>query len=453
MEQDRHLSNDLNGGLKQLIWLLLPLLGTAFANYLFLLVEKMYLARLSFDAVEAAVNVAYVCQIFQMSTVALGMMAQVFVGRWVGAKDYQAIGPGVWQFIWFSILSMFLTVPASLFYGHWFFHGSVIEAIALPYFYLLVGINFLFPLGITLSSFFLGQGRAYLVLCGSLGAQCIKIVLAYILIFGWEDWIPSLGLIGGAISTAIAQLGFCIFLGRIFLSQHHAALFDSRNWRFRPALFWECIQPGLFRAVNRISCALCWSSIAHLMVVKGGDHLLVLSIGGTIFLFLPCLNEAVVQAQTTIVSQLLGAQNYTLIPKTLRSGWTVVAGIVFLAAIPLVIFPLQTAHFLFPGVHLQGSLQAVFFGVWVSFAFFHAASIPYSYLQSFKDMKFCLYLGFFNWVDGYLVMYLAIQTLNTPADQFWLVLSLMHATIVVVYLWRTNYLFKKIRSAIPTFSN
>ena len=145
------------------------------------------------------------------------MMAQVFVGRWLGAQEWKAIGPGIWQFIWFSVLSMFITVPCQLIYGKFYFHGTGLEEVVLPYFYLLVGINFLYPLGSTLACFYLGQGKTRLVLWVTISSQVGKLLFAYLLIFGWGGWIPSLGLLGGAVSTLVAQGGFCLALLGVFL--------------------------------------------------------------------------------------------------------------------------------------------------------------------------------------------------------------------------------------------
>ena len=429
----------LEGETSGLLLLFFPLLGTAFANYLFLLVEKLFIARVSVQAMEAAVSVAYVCQIFQGASAALAMMAQVFVGRWYGANEYARIGPGVWQFIWFSFFSMLITVPASLIYGRWYFQGTDIEKIALPYFYILVGTNFLYPLIVTLSSFYLGQGKTKLVLLGNLGAQFVKIVLGYCLIIGW-GWIPSLGMVGGAISTVVAQGGLCLLLGGNFLSSKYAAVFHSRMFRFQLWLFWECIHPGLLRALNRISNFLSWTSIAHLMAFRGGDYLLILSIGGTISFFLPFLDEAICQAQTTVVSQLLGAKKFLLLNRAFRSGFILVSVVIGITSIPFLAFPHQTLHLLFPSISLDGGLQNVFLGVWMCFAFFTFASIPITYVLAFKDMNFTLFMGLMNWVNGYLLMYWAIAKIHIHPNQFWLVLSLMHATTALVYFWRMKKL-------------
>src|ERR1700722_11772294 len=114
------------GGLKDLVLLFLPLSLMTFSNCLFLFVEKLFLGQLSGEAMATAVNVAYVFQVFQAPCVALVMMAQVVVGRYFGAQEFKSIGPGIWQFIWFSFLSMFVTVPLSMLYGKFYFHGTAL---------------------------------------------------------------------------------------------------------------------------------------------------------------------------------------------------------------------------------------------------------------------------------------------------------------------------------------
>src|ERR1700722_10160430 len=377
------------GRLSDLLILFFLLLVAAFSSYLYIFVEKVFLARVSVHAMEAAVNTVYACQIFQGASIAIAMMAQVFVGRWFGAQKWSAIGPGVWQFIWFSLFSMLITVPCTLLYGIWYFQGTAIENISLPYFYSLVGTNFLYPLGVSLSCFYLGQGKTSLVLFGNLGAQLLKIGLAYLLIFGMDPWIPSMGLLGGAISTIIAQGGFCLFLGAVFLNSRHSTIFHSRKWQFQWKLFWECIQPGLLRASNRISSFMAWAAIAHLMIAKGGNFLLVLSIGGAFSLFLPFLSEAICQAQTTVVSHLLGARQFSDLNRAFRSGAFLTFTMIALIGFPLLIFPFITMHQLFPGVSLTSfEIRMVLLGVWLSFSFFTLNSIPLSYILAFKNRKF-----------------------------------------------------------------
>jgi MATE family multidrug resistance protein len=431
------------GGFKELVILFLPIALTTFSTCLYLLVEKLLLGRLSATLMEAALSATYPCQIFQGFCVALSMIALVWVGKWYGAKEWQMIGPGIWQFIWFSFLSMLITFPLGLLYGRFYFNGTSIEETVWPYYIFLMSINFLYPLGMALSCFYLAQGKTSLVLWTTIGSQAVKLIFAYLLIFGWEDWIPSLGLMGGAFSTLIAQGGFCLLLLWFFLDSKYGHM-RTREWNFQPKLFFSYTYPGLLRAITRVLTFACWASIAQLMVEKGEDYLLILSIGGILSLFLPFLGEALCQAQTTVVSQILGAKNDHMLNKAFKSGAILSFLIIIITSLPLVMFPLQIYKFLYPSITLnEETIRLVFLGVWISYAFFTSSYVPISYILAFKDLKFSLFMGFFNWINGFLLMYVAIEKFEILPNQFWLVLSLMHASSAIIYYWRMKWLIRK----------
>ncbi len=160
--------------------------------------------------------------------------------------------------------------------------------------------------------------------------------------------------------------------------------------------------------------------------------------------------DAISQAQVTVISNLLGTQSYSLLKKAFYSGSKLVALIVVLTAIPLVFFPNITLIQLFPTVHLEPAVvYRIFLGIWLSFLFLAFSFIPISYVLAFKDMKFSFFMGFFNWINGYLWIYFAIHHLQIRADQFWLVLSVMHGTTLVAYLWRTYKLCTRLPVLYP----
>jgi multidrug resistance protein, MATE family len=432
------------GGLREFFNLLLPIALMTFSNCLFLFVEKLFLARLSKEAMEAAVNVAYMCQIFQAPCVALAMMAQVFVGRWHGAREDRLIGPGIWQFIWFSLLSMLITLPISYLYGINYLRGTELEGIAMPYFCFLISINFLYPLASTLSCFYLGLGKTRLVVMVNVGTQVLKLCLAYLLIFGWGDLLPSLGLYGGALSTLIAQASCCLVLFGVFLNKKHAQIYNSRAWLLRLSLFWQCLQPGLLRAMNRIVTFTCWAAIARLMTAQGGDFLLILSVGGAIFLFIPFFADAVCQTSVTIVSQIIGAEQDNLLGNAMRSGAILVAVATAFLAIPFLLFPMETFAYLFPKLTLsETQIRALFLGLWLCSALFTFSSVPLGYILAFKNTSFLLVMGCLQWVYGFGLMYGAMVYLQLSASLFWIVLALMHGCVALAFLMQALRLRSK----------
>lgn len=186
-----------------------------------------------------------------------------------------------------------------------------------------------------------------------------------------------------------------------------------------------------------------WASIAYLMTAKGGDYLLILSIGGTIFLFFQFLADAIYQTQVTIISHILGSRRYFYLKRAYYAAVALIGIMIGLVGIPLLAVPLMTFEYLFPGIDItESTIRIVFFGVWVCFAFFSYGFVPISHVFAFKDAHFFLFMGAFNWVNGYLLMYIAIEKMGMAADQFWLVLSLMHGSIALLYYMRMRWLEK-----------
>lgn len=439
-------SYSAKGGGFRSIWILfIPLVGTTFSNYLFALLEKVFLSRISEKALESAVNGTYACQIFQVATIALVMMAQVTVARWHGARQHSKIGPEVWQFIWVSILSLAITVPISLFYGIWYFRGTEIETTVLPYFYLLTSLNFLFPLGASLSCFFLGQGKTRFVLFATLGDQLIKVSLSYLLIFGVGSWIQPLGILGGAIANLSSQGLLCLLFFFTFIRKKNRETYHSHKWKLDPSIFWDSIRPGVFRALNRAFAYASWGLIAHLMAARGGNFLLILSLGGSLTLFLPFLSDAISQSQTIVVSQLAGANQFPLFSKITRASLTLVCSCIALVGIPLVGFSSLTFNLLFPHISLDvSSIRNLLFGVWLWFASFTLVAIPMSFIFAFRDMKFHFYIGCIFWPIDYVLMYFFIEKLQIQPSLFWIALALVQMSHTIpVYVWRMIVLWKR----------
>lgn len=445
------MSRELNineGGLRECTLLLFPIAVVSFSNCFFLFIEKLLLARLSVEALELAVSANYVINVFQGPCIALAMMAQVFIARYHGANELHKIGPAIWQFIWFSILSLCFTVPGILIFSELYFQNSSLNDSFRPYLYSLTGINFLFPLTAALSCFYLGRGKTRILLWGTLGAQTAKLIFAYLFIFGYGV-IPSFGVLGGVISTCLAQAGFCLLLLAFFINKKNQDLYCSYKWQFKPTQFWHYIQPGILRAFNRILNFSNWSAIAYLMVSKGDAYLLVMSVGGTYFMFLPFIGDALSQAQITIVSRFLGARKYHLLNRVFESGLWFLLISILLFAIPLLVFPEELYQYLFPNVQMsKENIISVSIGIWLSFAFYTFTMLPLSYIIAFKDMNFYLLTGILGWLNGFLFMYIAIYYFAIPAEHFWIVLSITHATLGLTYFLRFKFLQSKLTPAI-----
>lgn len=401
---------------------------------------------------EAAVAVGYLSQIFQGALIAMAMMAQVFVARKHGSREWEQIGSGIWQWIWFSLFSMLVSVPGNLLYGYFYLEQTEIVQVAWPYFYVIIFSSFLYPLGAVLSCFFLGQKKTKLVFIGSLVCHLLKLGLSYILIFGYE-YIPSYGLVGGAVASLIAQGGFCLFLLVIFLNSTNSNTFKTREWHFRWDLFQDSISPGLMRACNRVLTFSSWIAITYLMTAKGGEYLLVLTIGGTLSFMSLFIGEALVQAQTTTVARLIGAGGLSRLQPTFIAGLLTSVMTSILIGIPLLFYPYEVFDWLFPQISISHAiLMEICYGVWLSSTLFTFTSVPLGYILAFRDMRFSVLMGWLSWVNGYLWMFFMISIVEIEPGQFWLTLSVMHLANAAAYFWRAKVLTNREKLALSLAS-
>ncbi len=155
-----------------------------------------------------------------------------------------------------------------------------------------------------------------------------------------------MGIKGAALATLFTQGGFCLLLFSLFIKKSNQKTFGTHQWKFQPKIFWRYISPGIPRAFGRLLSFAFWAACTYIMASKGGDYLLILSIGGTISMFVMFLSDGVLQAFVVLISNALGAQNYSRLKKFLRSGIFVILGLGCILTAPLVIFP-KTMLFVF----------------------------------------------------------------------------------------------------------
>lgn len=329
---------------RELVSLAFPLTLTALSSSLLSFCDRTFLSHYSqgaWKAVGAALSLTF---LFQITLIMIALVGQAIIGHYKGAEKEEKIGPFVWQMIYFSLLSMVLTYPLS-FFTESYFLGSEIQEEALTYFRLLMSTNFLYPLGASLASFFLGRGKNQTVLLVTITTQALNALLDYLLIFGIKGYIPPMGIKGAAIATVIAQAAYCSILFALFMKKKNIPLFNTRDKHFNLPLMWEGLKTGIPRTFGRSMVVGAWSASSYLMIQKGGDFLLVHTFGVTIFIILTFIVEGMGQAIVTIISHALGKNHSDIFHKCLRSSLLFVFCSTIIVGIPLVLMQNSVIHF------------------------------------------------------------------------------------------------------------
>lgn len=343
--------------------------------------------------------------------------------------------------IWFSFLSMCVMLPLGLWVAPYFFEGSIIKESGLDYFNTLLYVNFLFPLGTALSCFYIGRGKTKIIFIITFFSHLINISLDFILIFGIKGFIKPMGAEGAAISTAIAQGFFCLVLFLFFLRKKEREQYGSGNYRFKWDSFWNCTRVGLPRAIARIIILTSWAGIVRIMTFKGGDYLLVLSIGGTMFLLFTFINDGMCQGMITIASTFIGSKNYGDIWKLIRTSAIFLGITTLLLTLPYLIFPEVTLSFFSLGAVSENTMEILkrsLLWLWIFFFCYGFNAIGLSLITASRDAAFYMFVITFVWLTSYVPAYFAMNVWNCSPDILWLIMAFDSFVYGLIFIHRAS---------------
>jgi len=424
--------------LRELFALAFPLILTTFSASLLNLTDRFMLSHFSQDAWKACCSAMNLLYLPQLGLIIIASISQAFVGHYKGAKKDKMIGPFIWQMIYFSLLTILITYPLCMM-GNVYLRGIEVEGDAKSYFRILAVANFLYPLGATLASFYMGRGKNSIVLFTSLTIQLLNMLLDYILIFGVGDLIPSYGVRGAAIATVISQGTYCLILFTLFKQKKHAPTFSTNQWKFNAPLFWEGLKTGMPRSFGRSLAVGAWTVATYFVIQKGGDYLLVHSFGLTVFVILSFINEGMGQALLTFNSHTLASNSSHLFRKSLRSAIFFIICMAAVLAIPLLIFR-ETMILLFIKDPITPQslqfLKECCIWVWIAIIGGGINRIGVSMVTAARDTVFYAWCMTVQWITLCIPIFIGIENLGMSPSKFFLIEGLNSALIGVIFIFR-----------------
>ena len=232
------------GSLRELWAIAWPLMLSSFSGNAMVFADRLIVTSYSsdaFNAVSAAQPVYWTIQAVLMTLVS---SSNVIMGRLNGAGQHNTIGALVLQMLGVSLACFSITVPI-MGIGHSLLADNIAE-LGLPYFrILLLEIPFEVAAYGAFGSFFISQGKTYIITLVALTANFLNCCLDYWFIFGGFG-LPAMGIRGAATATALANViaffAFCFFFTR---SSYNV---DSFQWSKN--LLLQCLKIGLPNAVT-----------------------------------------------------------------------------------------------------------------------------------------------------------------------------------------------------------
>lgn len=308
------------GSLRELWAIAFPLMLSSFSVMSMLFVDRVLLARYSTAAFNASVNASTAGWAFVFSWMVLTGIAEVFVAQYNGANQKHKLGEPVWQMIWLSLFSSLFFIPLALWGGRFFFQLSPYFDLESEYFKWMMLFGPSFTLYTALCSFFVGQGKTYLITTVAIITNIVNACLDYVLIFGIEGHTPSFGITGAVIATCGSSIFQVLILGFIFLNPKHRRDFGTAKYQLQPELFLKCLKVGFPGSVFVGIEVFGWAAFYSMMTVMGERYITVAGINQSIVIMFYFFAEGISKGTSTIVGNFIGARATHQVAKVVKAG-------------------------------------------------------------------------------------------------------------------------------------
>lgn len=439
------------GSMKELWTIALPLMISALASLLMIVVDRCFLARLSLDALNASVNAGTLAWAFLGGFGVLTVMSEVFVAQYNGADLHSQLGVPVWQMIWFSVFTIVIFIPFALWLGPLIFRGTHYATLQIQYFGYLMLLGPFYPLMTAISGFFIGRGQTRFLIYVAIMANVINLLLDWVLIFGIKNLIPAMGMKGAAIATGIGTIFQAAVLAIIFFKKKNRENYGTTKWRFNFSIFKKCFKVGLPPAVFFALEIIGWTFFYMMMTSISEVHITISSICQSIVILLSFFFDGLNRAVAALAGNFIGSQKLDLIHSLLKSSIKLLVIFTVIVSVFLVFDPKIIVDFLIPGNIEQ---QILLWQTNTGFSFYFALKISllcvfiYLFFQGIRwiiaglltaagDTLFLLIAGSISvWIFLLLPVYLIVVKLSQPVQVAWLLAASYAILLSGIYWFR-----------------
>jgi MATE family multidrug resistance protein len=310
----------LQGCILELLRVSAPLMISFLSILGMTFVDRIFLANYSTDALSAMSSAGTLAFSITFSVQNLTLIASVFVAQLNGAKRYTEIGSPVWQMFWFALATHFIFFPLAFILPDHLFTADPIFQQKKLVFKCIMFISPLFAMVGSLQSFYNGQEKTMVITYLSILGNLINVILAPLLIFGFKNIIPSLGIIGANIATGCGLSIQVLVLLVLFLSPHNKIHYGTNKWQLNLALLKACFKIGSPEALAFGIEICCWGVFYNMIASVSKTHVLITAIAQSITLLLFFFVLSIGQGTSIVSGNFIGSNRKYAIKTLFYSG-------------------------------------------------------------------------------------------------------------------------------------
>jgi MATE family multidrug resistance protein len=386
------------GSVGELFAISWPVMISSAAGCFMLIVDRYFLSRYSMEAFNACFGGIQWYWAFLCTALELILAAEVLIGQYNGACRYKELGSIAWQMIWLCLSLLVIYIPLAKFVVPRIVADKVAE-LGVPYLQILVLFIPIHCIGCgALNAFFVGRGQTRVISIAAVISNVLNGILAYLFIFGLNikgmQIIPEGGIIGAAIATVTSQILPMLFLFTLFLRKKNRECYGTGKIAFKFDLLKSCLKVGSPITFNRFINSVFWAGMTQVVVKHvTPEDFQGYGIVHSIYMVFFFAIEGMAVGTRTICANAIGAKEFSVVGKNIRS-WLKLGGIFAgLAAIGMFVFP-----DLLIGIFLKNGRGSEAYGVadrtltwaWCVFVFDYLVENLMSVLVASGDTKYVM---------------------------------------------------------------
>jgi len=408
-----------------------------------MLCDRFFLGKYSLEAFNALISFGALIIMLQIGANICACAADVFVGQLYGANKTKEISAPTWQMIWFSIFTNLLFVPLAYYLPDILPNNLQEDPNAVFYCRLLVAFNSLSPLTCALSTFFVGMKNTFMPLIATIIGNSVNLIFNIVLIFGFKDFIPELGIQGAAIATVLGQVACLLVLSITFFSSYNRRTYHTHKFSLDFSLLLKILQVGGPNAIAQAAIASAWSFFFILIQSLGEANITLASIIQTIFGFFVFIIQGLSRGISTTVANLIGGEQIETVSEILNSGVKLCFFFFLVISLTLTLYPEFIIRIIFSNnevekiTHYITLLQFTLFWGCLSFLFKSIRGLFSGLLTASGYASFVMINEVLTiWILFALPVWICIQFFNCDASLAYFIALIHNIVTVGIYYWK-----------------
>ncbi|MDO4287384.1 MAG: MATE family efflux transporter [Eubacteriales bacterium] len=327
---------------KLVINMSLPLMISLLVQSLYNIVDSVFVARLSEDAL-AATSLVFPVQLLMIAVgVGTGVGVNAVLSKNIGAKNTEMIEHVATTGLLLSLIStavfMILGFTCTRIFVHAFTEDAIIAEYSIQY----LSVCMIFCVGSLVSTMFQrflqAVGDTFYSMVSLIAGAITNIVLDPVLIFGWLG-IPPMGVRGAAIATVIGQCVSAVTAIWLNKVKNPVVKITCKNYKVDKAVLAQIYMVGFPTIITQAIGSMMVAAINAILIPFSSTAVAFFGVYYKLqnFLFMPM--NGLGQAAIPIVGFCYGSRNYSRIRQAIRTVLPIAIGISLLATVVFMVFP------------------------------------------------------------------------------------------------------------------